>query len=156
MRVQALKKRKSSSPADQAVWNEDSDTIASEYRGSAAIERYVDTGDTTLPDFATNADATLDRFYKFRIIGVRRFSPSGVVSPMPTPTPEPTPAPTPVPTPTPIPTPTPVPTPTPGGGGPGGGGTGTPTPTPPPPTPTPTGTPTPTPTPPPPTPTPEP
>ena len=153
MRVQALKKRKSSSPADQAVWNEDSDTIASEYRGSAAIERYVDTGDTTLPDFATNADATLDRFYKFRIIGARRFSPSGVVSPMPTPTPEPTPVPTPVPTPTPIPTPTPVPTPTPGGGGPGGGGGGTPTPTP---TPTPTGTPTPTPTPPPPPPPPEP
>ncbi|MEI7823142.1 MAG: Verru_Chthon cassette protein A, partial [Verrucomicrobiota bacterium] len=132
MRVQALKKRKSSSPADQAVWNEDSDTIASEYRGSAAIERYVDTGDTTLPDFATNADATLDRFYKFRIIGVRRFSPSGVVSPMPTPTPEPTPVPPPTPTPTPgdptpVPTPVPtlVPTPTPGGVGPGGGGTPT-------------------------------
>jgi uncharacterized protein (TIGR02600 family) len=147
MRVQALKKRKSSSPADQAVWNEDSDTIASEYRGSAAIERYVDTGDTTLPDFATNADATLDRFYKFRIIGVRRFSPSGVVSPMPTPTPEPTPVPTPVPTPGPTPGPTPVPTP-PIGGGPGGGGGGTPLPTPiPTPIPTPTGTPQPTPSP---------
>ena len=134
MRVQALKKRKSSSPADQAVWNEDTDTIASEYRGSAAIERYVDTGDTTLPDFATNADATLDRFYKFRIIGVRRFSPSGVVSPMPPkPTPKPTPDPNATPTPTPDPSatpkPTPVPTVDPGGGG-GGGGTGTPTPTP--------------------------
>src|SRR5207237_6854804 len=63
MRVQVLKKRKSSDPADQGVWNEDSDSIAAEYRGSAAIERYVDTGDPAPPDFAKNPDATLDRLY---------------------------------------------------------------------------------------------
>jgi uncharacterized protein (TIGR02600 family) len=79
MRVQVLKKRKSSNPADQSVWSEDSDTVAAEYRGSAAIERYVDTGDTAIPDFATQPNATLDQFYKFRVIGVRRFSPAKVV-----------------------------------------------------------------------------
>ena len=86
MRVQALKKRKSSGAADQKVWNEDTDLVAAEYRGSAAIERYVDTGDKALPDFADTGkypDATLDQFYKFRIVGVRRFSPSRVVSPKP-------------------------------------------------------------------------
>ena len=133
MRVQSLKKRRSSDAADQAVWSEDSDTVAAEYRGSAAIERYVDTGDKALPDFANiakNADATLDRFYKFRVIGVRRFSPARVVSPKPTPAPAPKPTPKP---PTPIPTPTPTPKPP------------TPTPTPKPPTPTPTPAPTPSP-----------
>ncbi len=129
-RVQVLKTRKSSDAADHAVWREDRDTIAAEYRGSAAIERYVDTGDTKLPDFATNPDATLDRFYKFRVVGVRRFSPARVVTPVPTPTPKPPPTPTPTPKP---PTPTPTPKPP------------TPTPTPKPPTPTPVPTPKPTP-----------
>ena len=115
MRVQVLKKRSTSNPAAQAVWSEDSDVVAAEYRGSAAIERYVDTGDTTIPDFAVQPDATLDRFYKFRVLGVRRFSPASLVSPVPTPTPKPpTPTPTPKPpTPTPTPKPTPVPTPKP-------------------------------------------
>ena len=133
MRVQVLKKRKSSDPADQSVWREDSDTVAAEYRGSTAIERYVDTGDTTIPDFATNPDATLDRFYKIRVLGVRRFSPARVVTPVPTPTPKPPPTPTPAPTPKPAPTPTPTPKPS------------TPKPTPKPPTPTPVPTPKPTP-----------
>ena len=83
MRVQVLKKRKSSDPAAQSVWSEDTDSVAAEYRGSAAIERYVDTSDVTLPDFAKNPDATLDRFYKFRVLGVRRFSPANIVTAKP-------------------------------------------------------------------------
>ncbi len=79
MRVQVLKKRKTSNPSGQNVWNEESDSVAAEYRGSAAIERYVDTGDPSIPDFATQPDATLDQFYKFRILGVRRFSPANVI-----------------------------------------------------------------------------
>ena len=114
MRVQVLKKRRSSEPADQHVWREDMDSVIAEYRGSTAIERYVDTGDPALPDFASQADATLDQFYKFRVLGVRRFNPARIVTPIatPVPTPKPTPKPTPLPTPKPTPKP-PTPTPTP-------------------------------------------
>ncbi len=124
-RVQVLKKRRASTAADAAVWREDMDTVVAEHRSATTLERYVDTGDTTLPDFATQPDATLDRFYKVRVVGVRRFSPARVVTPLPTPTPKPPPTPTPTPkpptptptpkppTPTPTPPPTPVPTPKP-------------------------------------------
>jgi hypothetical protein len=80
MRVQVLKKKKSASPSSDSIWDENSDSVTAEYRGATEIERYVDTSDPTLPDFATSPDAVLDRFYKFRIIGTRRFSPARVVT----------------------------------------------------------------------------
>ena len=83
MRVQVLKKRKSASPSDDSIWDENADTVTAEHRGATEIERYVDTSDPTLPDFATKPDAVLDRFYKFRILGTRRFSPARVVTSVP-------------------------------------------------------------------------
>lgn len=46
-----------------------------EYRGATLIERYVELGDSSVPDFATNADAILDNFYKVRIVTNKKFSP---------------------------------------------------------------------------------
>jgi hypothetical protein len=52
------------------------DTVASDYRGSALIERRIDPNDTRLPDYATNAGApSLDQFYSFRVLERKRFTP---------------------------------------------------------------------------------
>ncbi len=72
MRVQTLRKR---AGEENEIWREDVDTVTGEYRGSTTIERYVDLGDKTLPDFATQPDATLDNFYKFRIVNTKKFNP---------------------------------------------------------------------------------
>ncbi len=72
MRVQTLRKRAGDG---NEVWREDVDAVTGEYRGSTTIERYVDLGDKTLPDFATQPDATLDNFYKFRIVNTKKFNP---------------------------------------------------------------------------------
>lgn len=73
MRVQALRKRPGNDSA--SVWREDVDGVVAEYRGSSTVEHYVDLGDKSLPDFATNTDATLDTFYKFRVVQTKRFNP---------------------------------------------------------------------------------
>ena len=72
MCVQVLKKNRAS---DQAQWVEGKDTVLSEYRGSSMVERYIDPSDTALPDFATNPAATLDAYYKFRVLNTKRFAP---------------------------------------------------------------------------------
>jgi uncharacterized protein (TIGR02600 family) len=51
------------------------DTVASEYRGSSVIERYVDANDKTLPDFATAPAANLDSYYRFRVLSTKGFQP---------------------------------------------------------------------------------
>lgn len=75
-KVQLLKKRTNS---DQTVWVEGRDRVVSEYRGSTILERYVDPNDATLPDFATkplsDADAVIDRYYRFRVVGNKVFMP---------------------------------------------------------------------------------
>jgi uncharacterized protein (TIGR02600 family) len=71
-RVQVLKKSPAT-PADQ--WIEGRDIVASEYRGSTLIERYIDPNNTSIPDFATNTSANIDDFYRFRVIQTRRFAP---------------------------------------------------------------------------------
>ena len=71
-RVQVLKKSPAT-PADQ--WVEGRDIVASEYRGSTLIERYIDPNNTSIPDFATNTSANIDDFYRFRVIQTRRFAP---------------------------------------------------------------------------------
>ena len=71
-RVQVLKKSPAT-PANQ--WVEGRDIVASEYRGSTLIERYIDPNNTNIPDFATNTSANIDDFYRFRVIQTRRFAP---------------------------------------------------------------------------------
>ena len=71
-RVQVLKKSPAP-PVDQ--WVEGRDIVASEYRGSTLIERYIDPNNTSIPDFATNTSANIDDFYRFRVIQTRRFAP---------------------------------------------------------------------------------
>jgi uncharacterized protein (TIGR02600 family) len=71
-RVQVLKKSPAT-PVDQ--WVEGRDIVASEYRGSTLIERYIDPNNTSIPDFATNTSANIDDYYRFRVIQTRRFAP---------------------------------------------------------------------------------
>ena len=75
LRVQTL--RQVSQRSDYAIWDESKDQLAGEYRGSTIIERYVDTSDPDLAkkDFATDFKQSLDRHYKFRVVGTRRFAP---------------------------------------------------------------------------------
>ena len=70
--VQVLKKRGATDPTQ---WVEGEDAVLSEYRGSSILERYIDPADPTLPDFATNPSATLDGYYKFRVLNTRKFAP---------------------------------------------------------------------------------
>ena len=53
--------------SDPLVWSERPDGIIREQRGFSVIERYIEPGDPTLPDFAKTPNATLDAHYKFRI-----------------------------------------------------------------------------------------
>lgn len=72
-RVQALKKLLTT-PPDQ--WVENKDAVVGEYRGSSTLERYLDTGDKTIPDYATASNPDpIDRFYKFRVLETKQFTP---------------------------------------------------------------------------------
>lgn len=70
-RAQVLKKIPGT---DVAQWVENKDVVASEFRGSSLIERYIDPSDPNLPDFATTPDATLDNYYKFRVVSTKKFT----------------------------------------------------------------------------------
>ena len=72
-RAQSL--QKPASDHNPAQWAEGTDKITGEYRGSTTIERYIDASDPSLPDFATNRTATMDAYYKFRVISTKRFAP---------------------------------------------------------------------------------
>jgi len=72
VRAQVLQKVPGT-PADQ--WVEGRDRVAAEERASTLIERYVDVEDTTLPDFATDANARLSDYYRMRILSTKRFAP---------------------------------------------------------------------------------
>ena len=71
-RVQALQKT-ASTPANQ--WVNGRDVVSGDFRGSTLIERYVDASDSTVPDFATTPNATLDSHYKFRVVSTKKFAP---------------------------------------------------------------------------------
>jgi uncharacterized protein (TIGR02600 family) len=74
-RVQALRKAPGSNPA---VWNESSDRVVGEYRGSTTIERYITPKDERIPDYATafaSNPPDLGHFYKWRVINTRQFAP---------------------------------------------------------------------------------
>ena len=71
-RVQVLKKIPGTSVTE---WVEGKDVVASEFRGSSLVERYIDPGDPTLPDFANNLTYdTLDNHYKFRVVSTKKFT----------------------------------------------------------------------------------
>ncbi|PTY04031.1 hypothetical protein DB346_04345 [Verrucomicrobia bacterium LW23] len=78
-RAQSLKKAVGSDPA---VWVEGRDAVTSEYRGSTAIERFINP-DADIPDYAALTMATpgdltvptLDTFYKWRVIRNTQFAP---------------------------------------------------------------------------------
>ena len=72
LRVQVLRKRTTTDPA---TWVEGQDQVASEYRGSSTVERYIDPGDPGLKDFAKNPQLSMDDYYKFRIVSTRKFAP---------------------------------------------------------------------------------
>ena len=76
-RAQSLKKAIGTSPN---TWTEGRDVETSEYRGSTAIERFINP-DADIPDYAALSTAgditapTLDTFYKWRIIRNTQFAP---------------------------------------------------------------------------------
>lgn len=72
VRAQVLQKVPGT-PADQ--WVEGRDRVAAEERASTLIERYVDVEDTTLPNFATDANARLSAYYRMRVLSTKRFAP---------------------------------------------------------------------------------
>jgi hypothetical protein len=72
MCVQVLKKNNTTDPGQ---WLEGKDSVLAEYRGSSMVERYIDPSDPRLPDFATTPSATLDNYYRFRILSTKRFAP---------------------------------------------------------------------------------
>ncbi len=76
LRVQSLAKSKN---AKVDEWDETRDQMASEYRGSSIIERYVDPDDPLLPDFAAlsldDPKGDLDQYYRARVIETKQFAP---------------------------------------------------------------------------------
>ena len=82
---QAASRRLTSS--DWQQWNESTDKIIGDQRGSTMIERYIDPQDPMLPDFAGLKDAAgntlsvgdtqliMDRYYRYRIVSTKIFTP---------------------------------------------------------------------------------
>ena len=73
-RVQAIKKARSSQPAE---WDEAMEKPVAELRGSTLIERYLDPNDPALPNFVEkpSAEGALDDHYRFRVIRQKQFAP---------------------------------------------------------------------------------
>jgi uncharacterized protein (TIGR02600 family) len=74
MRAQSIRKAIRSVAAD--VFDATRDSIVSDYRGSALIERRIDPSDSRIQDYAANPNApSLDNYYRFRVLQVKRFNP---------------------------------------------------------------------------------
>ncbi|OJV25939.1 MAG: hypothetical protein BGO12_16020 [Verrucomicrobia bacterium 61-8] len=73
-RAQSLRKRAGSAAN---TWDEGKDVITGDYRGSTVLERFVDSNNTAIPDFASNVSAnlSLDSFYRWRMRSHRTFAP---------------------------------------------------------------------------------
>lgn len=76
MRVQTLRKKPGSKPE---LWDEVSDRVTSEYRGSSTIERYIDPHDPRFddkhPDYIDVDKQSLEPAYRFRVVNTKRFQP---------------------------------------------------------------------------------
>jgi len=58
-------------------WNEATDSVTGQFRGSTTIERYLDPSNTSVPDY-TNLSATnppLSQYYQFRTVRTKQFIP---------------------------------------------------------------------------------
>ncbi len=82
MRVQTLRKANINDAKTAGFWDEARDKVLGEYRGFTTIERYVDSADPNLPDFANvtapaagSAPPSLDQYYKFRTVTTKQFNP---------------------------------------------------------------------------------
>ncbi len=77
VRVQTLKQAlPGNSPASAwTQWREGTDLVTGEYRGSSLVERYVDTSDPTLPDFAQTSSPSVEGYYKMRVVSTKKFAP---------------------------------------------------------------------------------
>ena len=75
IRAQALRQIGGPNATDWLYWHEGKDLNLSEYRGSNLVERYIDPGDPSLPDFASNPTAVADNAYRFRIVASKKFVP---------------------------------------------------------------------------------
>jgi hypothetical protein len=71
VKVQTLAKIKSDTA--QNTFNQTTDKITGEYRGSFTIERYIDPNDSSIPDFAANPSASLESYYRFRVLSSKQF-----------------------------------------------------------------------------------
>ncbi len=75
-RGQVLKQGRGGIDRDYSIWDDDLDSVISEYRGSSIIERFIDPNDPNIPDYATDTDAApIGEFYQFRVFNSTRFSP---------------------------------------------------------------------------------
>ena len=73
------------SDQEYGIFDPDVDQAAAEYRGSSIIERYIDPNEENLPDYVVNpptivgggatGSRSLDHFYRFRIVSMKRFAP---------------------------------------------------------------------------------
>jgi len=79
--AQSLKQASTSVPG---TWTEGVDSIQGEYRGSAAMERFIDANNSSIPDYAGDiaasgnlppSDQPLDAYYRWRVISNRQFAP---------------------------------------------------------------------------------
>jgi len=61
------------------TWTEGKDAVVSEYRGATTVERYLDPGDTTIPDYADGTSPfskdLLGNHYRWRVVETQRFAP---------------------------------------------------------------------------------
>ena len=75
-RVQALKKVPNS---PVGTWNDATDKVNGEFRGSTTIERYINPNDTTIPDYPSDlskiVSEPLSAKYKWRVVNTRQFAP---------------------------------------------------------------------------------
>ena len=93
-RVQTLKQTATAHSSDWSTWKDPaaggiSDKVIGESRGSAVIERYIDSSDPTIPDFAANfvssasggsgvslgSTNSMDAYYRFRVFNAKQFTP---------------------------------------------------------------------------------
>ena len=79
MRCQTIRKAPSKNSEDAKKFDEKKDTIVSEYRGQATIERFIDPNDPNLKNYnpyaTTDGKGKVDGYYRYRVINVKQFAP---------------------------------------------------------------------------------
>lgn len=74
-RVHLRVQRIASAGNDPSTIKLSSSTVSGDWRGSALLERFVDPNDPDLPDFVSDKDASIDDYYRIRIIERKEFRP---------------------------------------------------------------------------------